>query len=93
MNTNHECIIGVIYDYEDTRLVTLTELKEIITIRQEFKKRHQHEENWRAITNDFCDAYTLSDYCDKRKSTDLRQFKYCADCGKKIDWKEIKRSE
>lgn len=35
-------------------------------------------------------TYSLSDYCDKRKSTDLTQFNYCPFCGKKIDWKAIK---
>ena len=34
--------------------------------------------------------YSLPDYCDKRKSTDLTQFNYCPLCGKKIDWKAIK---
>ena len=34
--------------------------------------------------------YSLSDYCDKRKSTDLTRFNYCPLCGKKIDWKAIK---
>ena len=35
-------------------------------------------------------TFSLNDYCDKRKSTDLTRFNYCPICGKKIDWKAIK---
>ena len=34
--------------------------------------------------------WTLADYCDKRKNTDLTRFEYCPMCGRKIDWKSIK---
>ena len=37
--------------------------------------------------------YTLKDYCDKRKSTNLTRFEYCPYCGSKIDWKKIKNRE
>lgn len=35
-------------------------------------------------------GWTLADYCDKRKNTDLTRFEYCPMCGRKIDWKSIK---
>ena len=35
-------------------------------------------------------GWTLADYCDKRKNTDLTRFEYCPMCGRKIDWKTIK---
>lgn len=38
-------------------------------------------------------VYTMSDYCDRRKSTDLTRFNYCPMCGKKIDWKAMKGGE
>lgn len=76
-----EHIIGMIYDYDNTSLATLNELKEHI----------KHEETqyihfWRGHK-----PYTLIDYADKRKNTDLTRFNYCPNCGKEIDWKAIKR--
>ena len=81
-----ECWIGVRYDYENTDLVTLTELKEYIERENRLAERHKDSEWWQSI----CNKYTLDDYCDRRKSTDLTQFNYCPLCGKKIDWKAIK---
>ena len=69
-----ECVIGIVYDYEDTRLVTLNQLKARINFYRENGV-----------------GFTLSDYCDKRKSTDMTQFNYCPFCGKEIDWKAIKK--
>ena len=34
--------------------------------------------------------YTMKDYADKRKSTNITRFEYCPHCGEKIDWKKIK---
>jgi hypothetical protein len=75
----HECIIG----HYDERLLTLKDLLEIV--------------GWHMLVladgevwKDF-KFYTLKDYCDMRKSTDLSRFKFCPYCGKKIDWKKIKR--
>ena len=76
-----ECVIGIRYDWENTELVTLAELKKYIDFITDFA-----EDNPCFIRK----AYTLSDYCDKRKKTDLYRFEYCPHCGKKIDWKTIK---
>lgn len=34
--------------------------------------------------------YTLEDYVDRRKSTNITRFEYCPYCGEKINWKSIK---
>ena len=34
--------------------------------------------------------FSINDYCDLRKSTNMMRFIYCPECGKKIDWKELK---
>ena len=34
--------------------------------------------------------YTLEDYADKRKSTNITRFEYCPFCGEKINWRSIK---
>ena len=78
-----ECYIGIKYDYEDTRLVTLKQLKDEIEWLQSRKESFAEY----GINNKI---YTLADYCDKRKSTDLTRFNYCPLCGKKIDWKATK---
>lgn len=78
-----ECCVGIKHDYEDTRLVTLKQLKDEIEWLQGRKESFAEY----GIKDKI---YSLSDYCDKRKSTDLTQFNYCPLCGKKIDWKAIK---
>lgn len=78
--SNCEHIIGIVYNYESTDLVTLDDLKDHI---EASKYAYDH----------FCTMtyHTLTDYCDKRKSTDMTRFEYCPICGEKIDWKAIKR--
>lgn len=78
----HECIIGMRNDYENTDIVTLEELKDHIQRDKEYRSPYP---DWQ--------TYELSDYCDKRKNTDLTRFEYCPMCGKKIDWKAIKNSQ
>ena len=79
-----ECWIGVRYDYENTDLVTLVDLKEHI------ESHNGMVEFWQTHGFPATKEKTLADYCDKRKSTDLTRFNYCPLCGKKIDWKAIK---
>ena len=79
-----ECVVGIRYDYENTDLVTLEDLKEHI-------ERHNNSiDFWKKAGFPKTKAISLEDYCDNRKSTDLTRFNYCPLCGKKIDWKAIK---
>ena len=90
--SGHECIIGLLHDDHYDELVTIKDLFEEIKIQS-------------TVYNDLCDMYkkyfnkkpkapyTLKDYCDRRKSTNLTRFEYCPYCGKKIDWKKIKNEE
>jgi hypothetical protein len=82
----HDCYIGLRYDYENTDIVTLEELKQYIETEQTLAEQHKDSEWWQSI---LC-KYTLDDYCDMRKSTNLTRFRYCPMCGKKIEWKQIK---
>lgn len=70
----NECVIGVYYNYEDTKLVTLDDLA------------REARESERLGTS----PYSLNDYLNKRKNTNLCRFSYCPDCGEKIDWKKLK---
>ena len=79
-----ECWIGVLHDYDDTRVVDLEELKKNIQTEKEYAER---KFKMYGVNEKY---YNLADYCDKRKSTDLTRFNYCPLCGKEIDWKAIK---
>ena len=78
-----EHIIGMIYEYEESRLATVANLIEHI---ENTKRYFDMIRIKRKIL-------TLSDYCDMRKSVDMTRFKHCPLCGAKIDWKAIKESD
>ena len=84
-----EHVIGIIYDYDNTDMTTLDGLKYHIKYLFELKQAFEKD----ALFKDYnhgIKGWSLADYCDKRKSTDLTRFNYCPLCGKKIDWKAIK---
>lgn len=82
----HECYIGIRHDYENTDIVTLEELKKHIESEKWLAEQNKDSEFWQSI----CSKYTLDDYCDMRKGTDLTRFRYCPFCGQKIDWKAMR---
>ena len=84
----HDCYIGLRNDYENTDIVTLEELKMYIETEQKLAEQHKDSDWWQSI---LC-KYTLDDYGDMRKSTNLTRFRYCPMCGKKIEWKQIKNN-
>ena len=81
-----EHLIGIRYDYESTDAVTLAELKEHIASEKKLAELKKDDEWWQSVLN----HYTLADYCDRRKTTNLMQFNYCPNCGEKINWKEMR---
>ena len=86
----HECFVGVLNDYDNTEMVTIEGLRRHIRDTSELIETLKRDK----LFNEHlygCRAWTLVDYCDKRKTTDLSRFEYCPMCGKKIDWKAIKR--
>lgn len=84
MNENTcEHVIGMIYAYEDTGLATLKILKEHIEDQERLCKNF-----WKSSK-----PHTLSDYADRRKTTDLTRFNHCPNCGEKIDWKAIRMAD
>ena len=90
--SEHECIIGLWHEYDNTKLVTANVLLELI---QDTKELYNYYCN--LYTKYGLDKpqtpYTLKDYCDRRKSTNFERFEFCPCCGKKIDWKKIKNKE
>ena len=79
--------IGFLYDFDDTKAVTFQGLKDHIKRLKEvevyFKETSGYERK-------FC-AYTMQDYLDQRKSTNLIRFKFCPFCGEKIDWAMMRK--
>ena len=88
----HSCFIGIINDYDNTEMVTLEMLKHHIQDTLELigalKKDVLFKDSMFGVR-----GWTLGDYCDRRKSTDLTRFEYCPVCGKKINWKAIKENK
>jgi hypothetical protein len=82
----HDCLIGILYNYESTQTATVFGLKEHI---KDGKRLQQYEKE---LGIEPSKVYSLSDYCDRRKSTDLFRFNYCPICAKKIEWDKIKQN-
>lgn len=89
----HECIIGLLHYTEDSELCTLSQLRAHMEERADFNKTLANDKTFCNCKSLYFREYTLAEYCDKRVSTNLRQFDYCPICGKKIDWKTIKGRE
>ena len=79
---DHECIIGFLHCRSNYHLITLDELKAHIAFEEEYNELRGV---WRGK------VFSLADYGDKRKSTDLTRFDFCPHCGTAIDWKAIRR--
>lgn len=74
-----DCVIGEWLEFEDTKLVTERELFENVELWNEIASALKRPK------------VTVADYCDFRKSVNMIRFKHCPECGRKIDWKAIKR--
>lgn len=85
----HECIIGVLYNYEDTDIVTASGLKMHIDWQE--KRQEKLCEFYRNVGLSKPRVWSLRDYADRRKTTNLNRFSYCPECGKAIDWKAIRK--
>jgi hypothetical protein len=85
---SHECVIGLIHYCEGSMLITLPKLKEYIqTEIIEFNALCRIE----GYIDILHRLWTLRDYADWRKSTNLTRFNYCPECGQKIDWGAIRK--
>ena len=89
----HECVVGMVRYSEYAELVTLKGLEKHISDAAEFNAYLASDTLLKNRKELYCKEWTLKDYADKRKSTDLTRFDYCPQCGKAIDWKSIRRKE
>ena len=86
----HEHTVGLYRNNEGSDLVTVRLLKTRIRDVIEHNEYVTQIYGERAPRVMYKRVYSLSDYADGRKSTNLIRFKNCPYCGEKIDWKKIK---
>lgn len=82
----HECVVGLL---NSTQLATVSRIKKHI-VDQRNHNQYLREEGIIAPWI-YHKVWTMKDYADRRKSTDLIRFGYCPECGEPIDWKAIRR--
>lgn len=83
----HECIIGMYNNYEDTDLITYSKLCDMNSYEWELYLKHEDTHKRIGMKP----PTPTEDYFDKRKNTELIRFTYCPECGEKIDWNELKQ--
>ncbi len=81
----HECVIGLLHKWDERVLVTLDDLEEDIESNIKYVENYLANHGFKP-----CHVYTLKDYGNRRKVTNLARFMYCPECGKEIDWKMIR---
>lgn len=86
----HECVIGLYHHYEGSDLVTLADLENEIAERIMFNIMIDADPQLTECEFLRKKEWTLADYGDKRKNTNLTRFDFCPECGKAIDWKAIR---
>ncbi len=86
----HECIIGLLSHWEYSELITLEELEDHITDRIMFNVAVRSDPVLKSAKELYNKEWSLKDYADRRKSTNLQHFNYCPICGKCVDWKKIR---
>lgn len=85
----HECVVGIIHVCDDSELTTVAGLREHIADR--IRRNRDLLELGVVAAWMFRKEWSLKDYADKRKSTNLTQFDFCPECGKRIDWAAIRK--
>lgn len=87
---DHDCYVGLLYKHSYGDLATLADLKAHIADKIAFNEYLDGEPIAKHIECLREKVWTLKDYADRRKNTDLYRFNNCPLCGRHIDWKLIK---
>lgn len=85
---DHEHIIGLLHKTDCSELCTKSMLHKEIEDRIEINR---YAEKYAPELKET--VWTIKDYADKRKSTNLTRFDYCPYCGEKIGWKELRQEK
>ena len=81
--------IVILHRSEYSSLVTLDELKNHIEDQKEYNRSLRDDPTLCSCESLYAKVFTLKQYADQRRSTDLTRFSFCPDCGKRIDWKSL----
>ena len=93
MHENGECAVGLLHHVDYSDLVTLEELKKHIADGIEYNRMLDSDPVLKDCKDIRRKVWTLAEYADWRRSTNLQKFSYCPRCGKLINWGEIRRAE
>ena len=95
---DHEHTIGVWNDYDNTQLVTLSELKKVFKNDFDFSCWAYYENKGEPVPE--CIAKTRpsfdkkwKNHFDWRCNTNLTRFTHCPFCGETLDWSEMKKEK
>lgn len=83
----HKHIVGLFGSQLGGELVTIPGIKEHIDQQLRFAALW-NSDNVLGVTRTFR-VFSLADYCDTGKQTDLQRFNYCPICGYEIPWETI----
>ena len=90
---NGECIIGLLHHVDYGELVTLEELEEHITDGIMYNVMLDSDPVLKDCKEIRRKVWTLAEYADWRRNTNLQKFSYCPRCGNFIEWGKIRRAE
>lgn len=90
---NGECIIGLLHHVDYSELVTLEELEKHITDGIMHNIMLDSDPVLKDCKELRRKVWTLAEYADWRRNTNLQKFSYCPQCGKAIEWRKIRRVE
>ena len=90
----HDCYIGLYHDVDNSFLITLDglkrEIEDTIYLNNIVKDEYGQVDGYERLLHK---EYPLEEYADGRKSTNLSRFSYCPCCGKRIDWKVLRKDK
>lgn len=87
--TNHECLVGLWYYSEGSEMVNIGDITKNIRLHNEmFSCEDAYVRTLRQLG---MQEYHMEDLFDLRKNRlPITRFRYCPECGKKIDWKGMR---
>lgn len=86
-------VIGLLHHTEYSELTTVDGLLKHIHDRRLFNEMILGDPFFEGFRHKIRPIFTVRDYGDRRRSTNLTHFEHCPVCGAKIDWKAIRQIE
>lgn len=84
----HYCYIGLWYDCESSYLMSYEGLLQMLAEKKRMDEYAMNDPLYSQILEPW--KWKLEDYLDGRKNVNMIRFRFCPDCGKRIDWKAMR---